>query len=222
MSPSELMQAMADAGAPVAAIVIALRALEEKDAQLAARDAEAAAQRVAARDKKRRQRELSRDKSGTVPGHGGDCPDKGVSLKESPHTPKKITLPQTPPSPPLGAHGSTAPRLAKPNGFERFWEAYPRKVGKGAARKAFDRAVCRLRDQGDEGLPRMLAAIGEAKRGWDDPEFIPHPATWLNQERWDDEPAKPPDDRGRQHPMIPDEPIDYDKIRAQLLETAHG
>lgn len=67
--------------------------------------------------------------------------------------------------------------------FAEFWTAYPRKEAKGAARKAFakrkpDRAL----------LDRMLAAIGAQQEGdqWQR-GFIPHPATWLNQERWLDE-----------------------------------
>lgn len=56
MSIADLMKAMADAGAPFEAILIAVRALEEKDAQIAARDAEADAKRAkdAARSSQRR------------------------------------------------------------------------------------------------------------------------------------------------------------------------
>ena len=69
-------------------------------------------------------------------------------------------------------------------GFEQFWRVCPRKAGKGAARTAWVRA-CRKADP-----PTILAGIERAKLGWRDvePQFIPHPATWLNQERWLDEP----------------------------------
>ena len=69
--------------------------------------------------------------------------------------------------------------------FDRFWKAYPRKVGKPAARKAFARAIkcCDLREMSD-GLRRWVIYWAER----DDPQFIPHPTTWLNQERWNDEP----------------------------------
>jgi hypothetical protein len=70
--------------------------------------------------------------------------------------------------------------------FERFWEAYPRKVAKKEARRAFARAA---RTHGAQTLvkqaerwARIWRAAEVAKR------FIPHPATWLNGERWDDEP----------------------------------
>jgi len=46
MTTSELMKAMADAGAPFDAILIAVKALEEKDAEIASREADAAEKRA--------------------------------------------------------------------------------------------------------------------------------------------------------------------------------
>ena len=70
--------------------------------------------------------------------------------------------------------------------FEKFWEAYPRKVGKDAARKAFDK-----RKPDDLLLTSMLRSIEIQARseGWrkDGGQFIPHPSTWLNEGRWQDE-----------------------------------
>lgn len=72
--------------------------------------------------------------------------------------------------------------------FDLFWSAYPKKVGKDAARKAFEK-----RAVGDDLLARILDAISQQKhsRDWtkDDGQFIPHPASWLNAARWEDEPA---------------------------------
>lgn len=68
--------------------------------------------------------------------------------------------------------------------FERFWSAYPRRVGKGAARKSFTRAVVAGRDP-EELIER--AARFARRAGLDDPRFVVHPATWLNQERFDDD-----------------------------------
>ena len=69
--------------------------------------------------------------------------------------------------------------------FDAFWSAYPRKVGKGAASKSFDRAIMKT------DLKTMLDAIEAQKQSeqWrrDGGQFIPYPATWLNQERWADE-----------------------------------
>lgn len=70
--------------------------------------------------------------------------------------------------------------------FDRFWQAYPKKVGKDAARKAFDKR------KPDEGLvAAMLAtlAVQRSSVDWlkDGGQFVPNPATWLNQGRWQDE-----------------------------------
>lgn len=69
--------------------------------------------------------------------------------------------------------------------FEAFWKAYPSKVGKDAARKAFDK-----RKADDPLLALMLAAIDAQKTTdkWrkDGGQYIPNPATWLNQGRWMD------------------------------------
>lgn len=71
--------------------------------------------------------------------------------------------------------------------FEDFWKVYPNKKGKGAARKAFENAI-------KKGVTSdmLIDAVNRQRCGaqWtkDNGQFIPHPATWLNQERWDDEP----------------------------------
>ena len=71
----------------------------------------------------------------------------------------------------------------KETDFEIFWKTYPRKVGKQAALKAWRNAL---------GLAKADIIISGARRLRDDPnreqQFTPHPATWLNQGRWDDEP----------------------------------
>ena len=69
-------------------------------------------------------------------------------------------------------------------GFDRFWAAYPRKVGKGAAERSFERI------RPDAALlDGMLRAV-ETQRQSDTWQrgYIPNPATWLNQRRWEDEP----------------------------------
>lgn len=80
--------------------------------------------------------------------------------------------------------------------FDEFWKAYPSKVGKDAARKAFGK-----RGVSATLLAQMLAAIGVQKRSkrWTDDggQYIPNPATWLNQGRWEDEvPASEPAESG--------------------------
>lgn len=66
--------------------------------------------------------------------------------------------------------------------FDHFWALYPRKVAKLAARKAWAKV-----------RPADHVAILEALVSWrpvwrdKDPEYLPHGATWLNGERWEDE-----------------------------------
>jgi hypothetical protein len=77
------------------------------------------------------------------------------------------------------------PVVQKNNFFEEFWKAYPRKTNKGFARKVFEKLKV-----DDAMLTKMIQAIHvQNKNVWKDKEqqYIPHPSTWLNGERWDDE-----------------------------------
>ena len=90
--------------------------------------------------------------------------------------------------------------------FTEFWSAYPRKVGKASAKKAWAQAVKRapanvitaacFQMANDPNLPA-------------DRSLIPHPTTWLNRDGWDDEPYPPPTpaqilaDRGSRPTPIP-------------------
>lgn len=65
--------------------------------------------------------------------------------------------------------------------FETFWKAYPRKIAKGDARKAWLQTA-KIRPD----LDLVLKAVSEARKHWDNPAFIPYAATWLRAERWDD------------------------------------
>ena len=68
--------------------------------------------------------------------------------------------------------------------FEQFWSVYPRKVGKANAKKAWDNKVTSdqiIKDIAFNVEQRILQ--GE----WSDVRFIPHPATYLNGARWQDD-----------------------------------
>ena len=70
--------------------------------------------------------------------------------------------------------------------FLTFWNSYPKKVGKGAAFNSWKRIK-----KNDGLLENILSAIETQKKSdqWkrDNGQYIPHPATWLNQRRWEDE-----------------------------------
>jgi len=77
------------------------------------------------------------------------------------------------------------------NYFELLWKEYPRKVGKGKAIKAFNQEL-KSKDNGytDESFTDMLIKAVKAVKAseqWKDIRYIPHPATWLNEQRWLDE-----------------------------------
>lgn len=87
--------------------------------------------------------------------------------------------------------------LASADGFVRFWSAYPRHVAKGAAVKAWAKL-----DPDEEMVQRICHALGDQKKYRQAAEdknkglperhqkFLPdwpHPSTWLNQQRYDDE-----------------------------------
>lgn len=69
----------------------------------------------------------------------------------------------------------------------RFWALYPRRAGKKNARKAW-----RALNPSPALVDRMIQALDWQVRQpqWtkDGGAFIPYPATWLNGERWADEP----------------------------------
>ena len=68
-------------------------------------------------------------------------------------------------------------------GFEEFWSRYPRKVAKPAAKKAWQRLSPK-----EQLKSKIFSAIDDHKNTdqWRE-GFIPHPATWINQKRWEDE-----------------------------------
>ena len=70
--------------------------------------------------------------------------------------------------------------------FSSFWNEYPVKKGKGSAYKSWikkkpdiDNVLLAIKNQTDE--KEKLRANQQFCPEW------PHPTTWLNQERWDDE-----------------------------------
>ena len=72
---------------------------------------------------------------------------------------------------------------AKTDDFDAFWAVYPRKVGKGDAKKAFAKVKA--------PVSVLISAVNTQKQSqqWlkDNGQYIPNPATWLNQGRWEDE-----------------------------------
>jgi len=75
--------------------------------------------------------------------------------------------------------------------FDVFWEAYPHKVDKARARKAFAKV----------DVEKLGLVVEGAQRFAGDPNlpakaYVPYPATWLNNERWEDGPLPARGKRG--------------------------
>lgn len=108
-------------------------------------------------------------------------PSSAPSPSPSPSPSPKEDTPQ----PPDGGQQRRRKVDGEPEGFAEFWAAYPRKVGKDDARKAFVK-----RKPDEELIAQMLKAIREQAQSdqWskDGGKFIPHPSTWLNRGQWGD------------------------------------
>ena len=92
--------------------------------------------------------------------------------------------PSTTPSPtPTPGEHPRARADAYSGDFEVFWKAYPRKIGKQAAWRAFQRVKVPLETLVDAVERQKCSAQWRESGG----KYIPHPTTWLNQGRWEDE-----------------------------------
>lgn len=103
----------------------------------------------------------------------------------------------TPPNPqggteacPAQATPETGGKRVKPQthpGFEEWFAVYPRHVAKVKALDSYRRAVTKI---GIDELLELTKEYARAVIGHVPKDKIPYPATWLNQERWTDDPAE--------------------------------
>jgi len=118
---------------------------------------------------------------------------------------------------------SHTPPIVPPKGeFEKFWSIYPRREGKGRARSSFAAAAKK------KPAPEIIAALEERlpELGRRERQFIPLPATWLNQERWADEIVVPPGHPAHV-PFVPPEapelsPEELEESKRLLHEISQG
>lgn len=130
-----------------------------------------------------------------------DTPDAPVTLTPRSATPDaqvlnpltsrsdEPSLNRQEPSP--RARKRAASREAEHPLFEQFYAAYPRKVARDRAAKAFAKL-----DPRQDVVEAMLKAIRTQrlaeKCASGEERFVPHPATWLNDGRWKDETSQAP------------------------------
>lgn len=108
---------------------------------------------------------------------------------------KKEDKGNTPLTPRRGEERSETPKrerkgktsLPFADAFADFWAAYPRKVAKPNAEKAWAKLV---KENALPDMDTLLAAVANQAEAndWarDNGRFCPHPATWLNARRWED------------------------------------
>lgn len=74
--------------------------------------------------------------------------------------------------------------------FDTFWKAYPKKTNKEFAKRVFAKLKVDqpLLDKILHSLSIQVRTIWKDK----DVQYIPHPSTWLNGKRWEDEISAPP------------------------------
>ncbi|UXY14760.1 MarR family transcriptional regulator [Chitiniphilus purpureus] len=121
----------------------------------------------------------------TVDGNSLAVSGASLPLALSPHTPHTHTpTHEGKPTP------TPQPPAATPDGFAEFWDAYPKKVAKDAARKRWEK----LKPDA-ELQAQILSALAVQSRlpDWlkQGGQFVPHAATWLNAKRWEDEVKQP-------------------------------
>jgi hypothetical protein len=68
--------------------------------------------------------------------------------------------------------------------FDLFWQLYPNKVGKKDADKSFEKVM----KSGTVEFEKLMQGLHRYVRKTDDRPWC-NPATWLNQGRWEDQPA---------------------------------
>lgn len=100
---------------------------------------------------------------------------------------KDIDKDNIPPISPKGDEPEIKPETDSfSKSFDDFWKAYPKKVSKANALKAWKKLK-----PNDDLVREILSALEEQKQSsqWqkDNGQFIPYPATWLNGRRWEDE-----------------------------------
>ena len=112
-------------------------------------------------------------------------PEESFTLKPTSPTPEaRFPKPLKPASDEPSVNHHEPP--IRCDGFASFWEQYPKKVAKPQALKAWKK----LKPAG-QVLADLMAALEKQKASadWlkDGGQFIPHPASWLNGRRWEDQ-----------------------------------
>jgi hypothetical protein len=186
---AEMVRQMIEAGVAPDMIALAVSTCEQiasDDIVRLGRQSDDKLERRRAYDRKRQQKIRDEVKNNRTTRTTSDDTPSSTSSSSSPLTLPLITTPSSPSS-----LRSLRERLIKrvfkhdwpADFFEQFWNVYPRKAAKKNALRALEKV--RLSDEVD--FAALLVAIRTIETK--DPQFIPHPATWLNRGSYLDTPA---------------------------------
>jgi hypothetical protein len=112
-----------------------------------------------------------------------DLPSSGFPPSDNP--PHKNTITKEDQSKELDAH------------FDEFWNAYPKKLDKAKAFRAFKSAM--KRGKFEDILAGVIAYRNDPQRN---PDFTKYPATWLNNDSWENEVAPSADSEAAERARI--------------------
>lgn len=80
----------------------------------------------------------------------------------------------------------TIQKMDKSAMFESFWNTYPKKVNKKKSKEKFMK-ICKTEKVFNEIMAGLHSQLKSDEWKKNNGQFIPHPTTWLNGERWQDE-----------------------------------
>jgi hypothetical protein len=167
------------------------------------------------REKARKRKQAWRESRTDPGGHAGrpTGTDSGTSNGTDAETDSGTPASPTRPDP--------IPSTTTNDGFAEFWSAYPKKVGKPAAEKAWKKAV---KDGTDPAELVLVAGQYAERMANTDPKFICHPTTWLNQARYNDEQEPEASPAPRRYPptevpdwLDPNDPVAYSKWMTESM-----
>lgn len=145
----------------------------------------AAVERIEAADGRRsvdeqaeRRRAADRERKARLRNSAESAEQEPPIKKGSPHPSKEINPQFSPPS------GVRTIRAREDGGFDQFWEVWPNKVNKPAAVKAWPKAV-----KAAGSLQTILEGVHRYVENKPLDRQWCNPASFLNGERWNDQPA---------------------------------
>ena len=117
---------------------------------------------------------------------GVQCTYKNPEIEPAYRLPEPVPVPEPVPEP----DSNTPPRAKKPLAeIETLYKLYPRHIGKEAARKAITKALSKK--PFEDLLLAVHAFVRKCSQNGTEEQFIPHPASWFNAGRYDDEEFQP-------------------------------